>query len=233
MLITKRIKKFLRVRVWPFNIKSRSKVVAAPKKYRKLIRRINEESPIWGSHQTIKFPDGYVLKGGRDDSRFSKFGLSNDLKDITVLDIGCNIGALCLECKKRNASKVVGLDRNPKLVISAKEIASIFELDIEYSVFDMFTDRIDEKFDVVFFLNVFHHLSEHARIRALRMIDKLTIKHMFFEAPTENDSLAKKERCFNIEDYLSYLQGFTSFEKIEVLGQTEFERPLIKCSKLN
>lgn len=231
MRLSKRFKKVLRTKVWPYNRKFKAKIVATPDKYKKLVHRIYQESPIWGSHQTIRFPDGFILKGGRDESRINKFGLPSDLSGMTVIDIGCNIGTHCIECKKRNASKVIGLDKNAKLLIPAKEIADVFGLDIEYKKFDIMVDNIEEKFDIVFFLNVFHHLSEQGKIRSLRMVDEITKKYMFFESPSKGDLVASSEKGFYVEDYLSYIKGFTNFDNIEFLGNTDFNRPLIKCSR--
>ena len=43
---------------------------------------------------------------------FDKIGLPKDLKGQTVLDIGCNAGAYLLECRKRGAKHLVGVEPN-------------------------------------------------------------------------------------------------------------------------
>ena len=48
---------------------------SVPEPYQPLVRRIMANSPIWGAHQTIDFPNGFVLKGGRDQSRIGQFNL--------------------------------------------------------------------------------------------------------------------------------------------------------------
>ena len=190
-----------------------------------------QNSPIWGSHQTIEFPDGYTLKGGRDTStsRFEMFSLPDDLSGQSVLDIGCNIGSIAMECKKRNASRVLGLDYSPGLVDCASGLAKIFDLDIEYRLFNIANDSIDEEFDYVFLLNVFHHLDEQSRVSILRTLSRITKKKLLFEAPVADDIIAKTGVCFRTEDYLSYFKGFTDFKNIELVGYTDFKRPLIVC----
>ncbi len=201
-----------------------------PDKYKPLVKKIIVGSPIWGSHQTIKFPDGFILKGGRDESRLQQFNLPSDLAGSKVLDIGCNIGAISLECKKRDA-EVVGLDYKDNLIECAKEISTFFDFDIDYRVFNLKTDHIDEQFDYTFFLNIYHHLDEKNRLDVLRMIDSITIKKLFFEAPHEGDIVANTNKCFTTDDYLGYLKGFTTFNKVEVTGVTDFGRTLITCSR--
>ena len=42
-----------------------------------------------------------------------------DVKDKTVLDIGCNTGMFCFEALKRGAREVTGLDKNVDFVQAA------------------------------------------------------------------------------------------------------------------
>jgi 2-polyprenyl-3-methyl-5-hydroxy-6-metoxy-1,4-benzoquinol methylase len=202
---------------------------SARKEYRDLIEKIRKSSPVWGSHQTIMFPDGFILKGGRDDSRMRLLGLPDDFKRASVLDIGCNIGAISIECKKRNAGKVVGIDKDQNLVDCAREIARIFNFDINYRVFDIRKDTLYENFDYVFLLNVFHHLKEEYKIKVLRNLDMITRKKLFFEASVKGDLISKT--YLKTEDYISYLKGFTSFRRIHILGKSDFNRPVISCEK--
>lgn len=231
IVLPSNVKKFLSVKIWPFNKELKDRLAATPDKYKNLITDIYKESPIWGSHQTITFPDGFVLNGGRDESRKAKFNLPDDLTDMSVIDIGCNIGSICLECKKRNASTVVGLDKNTKLLKSAREIAKIFDFNIDYREFNIMTDNIDREYDIVFFLNVFHHLSEQGRVKILKTLERITKKYMYFEAPDKGDRIAKNEKAYCLQDYMSYLKGFTTFNRIEFLGKSDFNRPIIKCSR--
>ncbi len=231
VMLPRSIRKTLRTKIWPFNRKFSQQINAAPAQYRDLVKQIIAESPIWGAHQTIQFPDGFTIKGGRDESRLSQFGLPEDLSDSSVLDIGCNIGAVCIECKKRNAKSVSGLDKNPDLVKCAQGVAKVFDFDINYKPFDIMQDTIDQKYDIVFFLNVFHHLTEKGKIKALRTLDKITVKQMYFEAPTQKDVIAAQDKELELDDYLAYLKGFTTFKSIEYIGETDFDRPLIVCNR--
>lgn len=200
-----------------------------PSKYKTLAKKIMKSAPVWGSHQTIEFPDGFFLKGGRDRSRMDMFDLPLNLESNTVLDIGCNIGAITIECKKRNAKRVVGLDKDKNLVECAIEIAKIFGLEIEYRTFDIAKEEMYECFDYVFFLNVFHHLDERTKIRILHNADRITAKRLFFEASIKGDIVS--ETYLTVEDYFSYLRGFTTFTDVTLVGYSDFNRPIFICEK--
>ncbi len=209
----------------------RADLAGVPARYHDLVRRIQKNSPIWGAHQTIEFPDGFVLKGGRDRSRFDVFDLPANMAGQSVLDIGCNLGAISLECRQRGA-RVRGLDYNAELVQCASEVAAAFGIkDIDYRVLDLRADRLGGRYDHVFFLNVFHHLDEHTRLQVLRDLDRVTTGTLYFEAPVKDDLVAREAVQFPVEDYVGYLTGFTNFPKIEVLASTDFGRPLIRCSR--
>jgi len=43
---------------------------------------------------------------------FERIGLPKDLKDKNVLDVGCNTGAFLLECERRGAALLIGIEPN-------------------------------------------------------------------------------------------------------------------------
>lgn len=200
-----------------------------PLKYKSLAKKIIKSAPVWGNHQTIEFPDGFVLKGGRNQVRIDMFNLPLNLESYSVLDIGCNIGAIPIECKKRNAKRVVGLDKDKNLIECAIEIAKFFDFDIEYNALDVAKEEMSESFDYVFFLNVFHHLDEKSKINMLRNVDRITMKQLFFEAPIKGDIISKT--YLTTEDYLSYFRGFTTFTNVIVIGYSDFNRPILLCER--
>jgi len=122
-----------------------------------------------------------------------------------------------------------GIDKDKNLIECAIEIARIFDLEIEYRTFDIKDEEISERFDYVFFLNVFHHLDEKNKIRALRNVDRITMKRLFFEAPIGGDIVS--ETYLTTEDYLSYFRGFTTFTNISLVGYSDFNRPILLCER--
>jgi len=74
------------------------------------------------------------------------------VKGKRVLDIGCNEGFFCIEAKKRGAIKVVGIDKNPKLIEKAKKRAP----DIDFRTQD-WDNLPNEEFDVILLLSTLHY----------------------------------------------------------------------------
>ena len=88
-----------------------------------------------------------------------RHALPADLRGKTVLDIGCNGGFYALEMKRRGADRVLGLDYDPDYLAQARFAAEVEDLDIEFqemSVYDI--GRLEERFDIVFFIGVLYHL---------------------------------------------------------------------------
>ncbi|MBV8574460.1 MAG: TIGR04290 family methyltransferase [Acetobacteraceae bacterium] len=82
-----------------------------------------------------------------------------DLRDKTVLDIGCNGGFYAMEMKRRGAARVLGIDFDEDYLAQARFAAEVEGLDIDFvrmSVYDVAGLR--EQFDIVFFIGVFYHL---------------------------------------------------------------------------
>jgi tRNA (mo5U34)-methyltransferase len=85
--------------------------------------------------------------------------LPQDLSGRSVLDIGCNGGFFSIEMKRRGASRVLGVDSDPRYLAQARLAAEISGLEIELrelSVYDV--GALGERFDVVLFMGVLYHL---------------------------------------------------------------------------
>lgn len=68
------------------------------------------------------------------------------------LDIGTGTGIVALKMRKLGASRVVGVDMNPRSVENAKENAKIMQLsNIEFKISDLFNNVQEEQFDVIAF----------------------------------------------------------------------------------
>lgn len=83
-----------------------------------------------------------------------------DLEGWKVLDIGCNAGFYTFELAKRGA-QVLGIDLDPHYLRQAKWAAKVLGLEeqVEFrqmQVYDLW--KIQERFDLVWFMGVFYHL---------------------------------------------------------------------------
>jgi len=85
--------------------------------------------------------------------------LPRDLGGCSVLDVGCNAGFHAIEMARRGASRVLGIDSDPRYLAQARFAASYLGIDIEFrqlSVYDV--GRLGERFDIVLFMGVLYHL---------------------------------------------------------------------------
>jgi tRNA (mo5U34)-methyltransferase len=95
--------------------------------------------------------------------KFRRFAhvLPDDLRGISVLDVGCNAGFYSLEMVRRGAGRVLGIDSDERYLAQARFAAEVFgcteELEFrKLSVFDV--AAIKERFDLVIFMGVLYHL---------------------------------------------------------------------------
>lgn len=68
--------------------------------------------------------DEYRDEGLADTANAIIESLSPSLKGLTVLELGCGVGALTVELLKRGASSAVGIDLSPKMIELARMLAA-------------------------------------------------------------------------------------------------------------
>jgi tRNA (mo5U34)-methyltransferase len=103
---------------------------------------------------------GHVL-GDYPRVKFERFenALPRDLRGRSVLDIGCNAGFYSIEMKRRGADRVLGIDTDDVYLAQARFAADVVGVDIELKKMDVYdVAKIGERFDVVLFMGVLHHL---------------------------------------------------------------------------
>jgi SAM-dependent methyltransferase len=85
-----------------------------------------------------------------------------DLTGATVLDIGCGTGRYSVECAKRGAAKVIGIDFAPSMIEYSKRVALQMGVadKCEFVCDDFFTHQFGESFDVILALGVFDYVKE-------------------------------------------------------------------------
>lgn len=82
-----------------------------------------------------------------------------DIRGMSVLDIGCNAGFYAQELFRRGAERVLAIDSNDHYLRQARFAAEINRCNIEFRKLSVYQlDQIKEKFDLVLFLGVFYHL---------------------------------------------------------------------------
>lgn len=101
-----------------------------------------------------------------------------DLRDMTVLDIGCNAGFYSIEMKRRGAKRVLGIDHDEDYLKQARFAAKVLDLDISFEQMSVYeVARLGERFDLVIFMGVFYHL--RYPLLALDLIRQHIAKDLF------------------------------------------------------
>ena len=137
-------------------------------------------------YQSIRIRDGLVTPGSTEATkRLELLALPDDLSGRTVLDLGCNSGLLCFECKRRGADRVVGIDLSAVRIGQAQTLADILDLDIEFQEMDLFDAPRLGEFDTVFCCAILHHVSD--LIGALNVLKQVTRRALYLELPLLGD----------------------------------------------
>lgn len=123
---------------------------------------------------------------GNDKTEIARSIFDFPLEGKTVLDVGTYYGFFPLYAARHGARKAVGLEADPERYAIARRIArlhgelyTILEGRIEETEFE-------ERFDVVLFLNVLHHLTDP--IPAMRKLASLCKERLIVEFCTPSDS---------------------------------------------
>lgn len=108
----------------------------------------------------VRTAPGHFL-GDYPAIKWRKFAhaIPQDLRGMTVLDLGCNAGFYAMEMKRRGAARVVGIDTDPTYLAQARFAAEVNELEIELRQLSVYeVAKLGEKFDLVLFMGVLYHL---------------------------------------------------------------------------
>ncbi|WP_126979262.1 TIGR04290 family methyltransferase [Frigidibacter oleivorans] len=108
--------------------------------------------------------------------------LPQDMRGMTVLDIGCNAGFYAMEMARRGADRVLGIDSDPRYLAQARLAAETEGLRIEFrelSAYDV--AQVGERFDLVIFMGVFYHL-RHPLLALDRIREHVAGDRMLFQS---------------------------------------------------
>lgn len=113
-------------------------------------------------------------------------GECGDIKNKTIIDIGCGSGRLCYLLAKENASKVVGVDYSQKMIDIAKKFVKKKDLEekIQFECVDFFAKyETKEKFDISIALGVFDYLQNPEKF--LDKIKRVTKEKIIVSYPAK------------------------------------------------
>lgn len=149
---------------------------------------------------------------------------TDDFKDATIIDLGCNMGQMSFQAEKWGAKSVIGVEYDATAVANAKEIKKQLGSAVNFVL-----DDLDSNFfwnslpsiDVVMFLAVIDTKELENRYGILSKACAKTKKVMYFEG--HGKQLASK--------YLKNIVDYTDFSEIVFNGHTPTKRPFFRCTR--
>lgn len=113
----------------------------------------------FSNYQKIDLPYGLQIQG-QDHSKKIAAILPDDLSGMSVLDVGCYYGLYCHEAARRGARRILGVELNEERYMIARELARLWQDGVEIRQGDIMEIDIPEKFDLILFLSVLHHVKD-------------------------------------------------------------------------
>jgi SAM-dependent methyltransferase len=149
----------------------------------------------FAGYQKVTLPDGRVIPG-TDRSPTANLVYPADLRGKSVLDVGCNYGFFLHEAIRRGARRAVGIEANPESFRIASSLATLWDGKIDVHQGLLEEVELNEKFDLVIFLNVIHHVTDP--IPVIRKLASLCQGTLIVEFRQPHDSQFVQE-CFHKE----------------------------------
>jgi 2-polyprenyl-3-methyl-5-hydroxy-6-metoxy-1,4-benzoquinol methylase len=156
------------------------------------VARFIDETTFSG-YQRITLPDGRVIPGV-DRSPVADRIYPADLDGKSVLDVGCYYGFFLHEAIRRGAQRAVGIEADPERFRIASTLAQLWEGKIDIYEGLLEDVEIKEKFDVVLFLNVLHHVKDPVPV--IRKLASLCRGTLIVEFRQPHDAQFVRE-CFH------------------------------------
>ena len=197
-----------------------------------LRRIVHNQADFYGTgnrgrpYQSIFYGSREILKGRRRDilERFKKMDVTNDVRGMTVADLGSNIAMSAMLAWHFGAKDVTAIEYSPKIASSALRLSTILDKRINLIVHDLGVPIVaPRKYDTVFCFSLYAHVTDKKTLE--RNIDETTGNLLYFEGH-ENTTRADYEHIFR------------HFREVKELGFNEdgihsrnATRPFFRCAK--
>lgn len=129
----------------------------------KYFDRVPKQWDAFYSHENrFRYLINALLRKGLYERYRLTFEHCGDLSGAKVLDIGCGTGRYCIECAKRGADRVVGIDFAPSMIDFSREMAGRMNLAdrCEFICGDFLSYPFEDTFDVVLALGLFDYIRD-------------------------------------------------------------------------
>jgi SAM-dependent methyltransferase len=129
---------------------------------RKYFDQVPKQWDAFYSHENrLKYLINKLLRRALYQRYRLTFEHCGDINGAAVLDIGCGTGRYSIECAKRGASHVKGIDFAPRMIEFSKNIAAQMNVDnTEFICADFLTYPFEESFDIVLALGFFDYIKD-------------------------------------------------------------------------
>ena len=117
---------------------------------------------IYAHESPLRYRVNRLLRPGIFRRHALAFSEAGDLTGKSVLDVGCGTGRFAIECARRGAARVVGVDFAPQMVRFCRDTARRQGVSdrAEFVCADVLRHRFHETFDVVLALGLFDYVKE-------------------------------------------------------------------------
>jgi len=103
----------------------------------------------------------YFKNGFEENKKFWKrLNIFPSFKNKLVLDFGCGHGAMCVDIAKRKVNKILGIDKNTKLINFAKKNITYNFNTLKKKIFfhkNLYNINLTKKFDYIISKDTFEH----------------------------------------------------------------------------
>ena len=155
-----------------------------------------------------------------------------DLSGKKVLDIGCGTGRYSIECAKRGAGRVVGIDFASSMIDFSRKVAR--EMGVadkcEFICDDLLTHSFQEPFDIVLALGFFDYIKEPLPI--FKKIARLNPRKFVASFPKLSPigGIQRRVRYYWIKKCPIY--NYTDKQLRQLYSQAQFQNyQIVPCAK--
>lgn len=151
--------------------------------------------------------------------------LNIDVKDKSVLDIGCNMGKMGVKCKENGCRIYRGVDNNWRYLEDCVNAGIDFK-DLSIGDINNIRNIGTYKYDIILLLAVFHYVDEDKRDSFIKFMSEITNEMLVLESPVENGEVGFAPKQEEIEMLLN-----KHFARVEFCGESIPHNPNIIKSR--
>ncbi len=125
-----------------------------------------EWDALYSHENKLRYTVNRLIRKGLFERHRLTFEHCGDLVGARVLDVGCGTGRFSIECAKRGARRVVGIDFAPSMIEFSQRAAKHMGLSdtCEFIQDDFLAHHFEESFDVILALGLFDYIEEPGQV---------------------------------------------------------------------